>query len=92
MPIVVIAEIPGGTAEQDEAMLKEMDIESDPPAGALFRAAGPIPGGWRIMSVWESQEAFDTFRRERIAPILQKLGRPLPPTQIWPVHSVRTPR
>ncbi len=92
MAIVVIAEIPGGTAEQDDAMTRELNIESNPAPGALFRVAGAVPGGWRIMSVWESQDAFDTFRRERLAPALQKAGRQLPQFEIWPVHSVRTPQ
>ena len=92
MAVVVIAEIPGGTAEQDDEMQKELNLAANPAAGALFRVAGAIPGGWRIMSVWESEEAFDTFRRQRLTPALQKAGRQMPEFEIWPVHSVRSPQ
>ena len=88
MSIIVVAEIPGGTAEQDDAMLKELNIESDPPQGSRFRVAGPTEGGWRIISVWDSQEAFDTFRRERLEPALKKAGRQPPQINTWPVHTI----
>jgi hypothetical protein len=91
MAVVVIANIPGGTAEQDDQMQKELNLDGNPAPGALFRVAGAVPGGWRIMSVWESEVAFATFRRERLAPALQKGGRQMPEIEIWPVHSVRIP-
>ncbi len=92
MAVVIIAEVPGGTAEQDDEMQKELNVAANPAAGALFRVAGPVPGGWRIMSGWESQDAFETFRRERLAPALQKDGRQMPEFEVWPVHSVRIPQ
>ena len=55
MAVLVIADIPGGTQEKDEALSAEMRTRENPPAGLLFRAAGPIPGGWRITSGWESR-------------------------------------
>ena len=48
-------------------MIKELNLEGNPPPGALYQVAGPLPGGWRILSVWESLEALDAFRRERVA-------------------------
>ncbi len=92
MAVIIIATVPGGTAGQDDEVQKELNIASNPAAGALFRAAGPVEGGWRIMSAWESEGAFDAFRRERLAPALQKLGRQMPDVEIWPVHSVRIPQ
>lgn len=92
MAVVIFAKIPGGTAEQDDEMQRELSLADNPATGALFRVAGPVPGGWRIMSGWESQDAFDTFRRERLAPALQKAGRPMPEFEVWPVHSVRIPQ
>jgi hypothetical protein len=59
MPILVIAEQPGGTAEQDKAMIEALNLTNDPAPGARARLAGPTDGGWRIVSLWDSQEAFD---------------------------------
>ena len=92
MAVVVIGEIPGGTAEQDEAMMKELGLEGNPAPGVLMRLAGPIPGGWRIVSIWESEDAFQNFRRDRLLPLLAKRGGPMPQVQIWPMQSVLTPQ
>jgi len=89
MAVVVIATNPGGTAEQDEAMAERLGLGANPPEGATVRLAGPVEGGWRIISVWESREAFDTFRRERLEPALRQAGRPTPQFEIAPLQSVR---
>ncbi len=89
MAIVVIANVPGGTAEQDDAIVQQLNPAGNPAPGSLVRLAGPFEGGWRIIGVWESQEAWETFRRERLEPALRQAGRPVPPFQISPLHSVR---
>ena len=89
MPVVVISEAPGVTPDQDDAIQQRLNLAGDPPAGAIARFAGPTETGWRVLSVWESLEAWETFRRERLEPLIRQLGRTLPPVQTWPVHSVR---
>lgn len=91
MAVLVISQNPGGTAEQDEAIMRQMGVIENPPAGVLVRAAGPVEGGWRIISIWESQEAFDTFRRDRLEPAFRQVGRQVPQFEITPLHSVRFP-
>jgi hypothetical protein len=88
MPILVITEQPGGTAEQDKAITEALNLANDPAPGALWRLAGPTDGGWRIVSLWDSQEAFDSFVRDRLTPALTQAGRPVPSFQFWPIESV----
>lgn len=88
MAVLVIANVPGGTAEQDRAMMEALNIEADPPQGAQVRAAGPTESGWRIVTLWDSQDAFDTFFRERVTPALEEAGRPKPDLEFWPIESV----
>jgi hypothetical protein len=88
MAVLVIAEVPGGTAEQDKAMMEGLNLEADPPQGIRVRLAGPTESGWRIVGLWDSQDAFDTFRRERLTPALEKAGRPEPGFEFWPIESV----
>lgn len=89
MAVAIIAEIPGGTAEMDAALRKEVRAETTPPQGMLLRLAGPMDGGWRIVSVWESQDAYDKFRRETLIPALQKLGRQVGAPQVWRLHEMQ---
>lgn len=90
MPILVVSEAAGVTAEQDAAMVEALDLAGSPPVGGRIRMAGPTAGGWRIVSLWDSEEDWDRFRNERLAPALTGAGRALPPLEIWPIETVWT--
>jgi quinol monooxygenase YgiN len=60
MPIAMLAQIPDLTAEQYEAVVKKVN-QAGTPAGALVHAAGPVEGGYRVVEVWQTREAADTF-------------------------------
>ena len=90
MAILVVAEAEGATAEQDAVVLKALDWEGSPPAGARIRMAGPTPGGWRIVSLWDSEADFERFRDERLVPALAETGRAMRPPEIWPIETVLT--
>lgn len=87
MAIVVIDHAPGVTAEQWEAMQQQFKESTNPPRGIVAQLAGPFEGGWRVISVWESQETYEAFRRERLAPVIQQMGI-VDQLQISPLHSV----
>ena len=79
MPIAVLHDIPGGTQEQYEqvgARLTDggsLDSLSDWPVdGIVSHVAGPTENGWRVVDVWESEEAFQRFG-EVLVPVLQEL-------------------
>jgi hypothetical protein len=90
MAILVVVEAEGATAEQDAVMVKALDLEGSPPAGARIRMAGPTAGGWRIVSLWDSEADFERFRDERLMPALTEAGRAIGPPEIWPVETVLT--
>ncbi len=87
MAIAVISDAPGG-AEQFEALQQRMNLMANPPAGGLAQLAGAFEGGWRVISVWESEAAWEAFRRDRLEPIFQQAGMPAPQFTIWPLHSM----
>ena len=90
MSVVVMSVAPGVGAEQDAAMLAALDLENNPPKGGRLRIAGPTDAGWRIISLWDSQEDFDTFVRDRLAPVFERVGRPVPEFEVAPVESTIT--
>ena len=51
-----------------------------------------MDGGLRVVDVWESQEALDTFVRDQLMPALQRLDIALPPNfrpaMVWPVSAM----
>ncbi len=75
----------------------EMDVANDPPEGLIFHWAGEVDGKWTITDVWESSEAHDRFRNERLFPAIQKVSGmdpasgPQPTTTEHPVHNYVKP-
>jgi hypothetical protein len=88
MSVLVIAEVPGGTAEQDKVMVEALNLADDPPVGVRARLSGPTESGWRIVSLWDSPASFDTFLRDRLTPALEGAGRTVPEFEFWPIESV----
>lgn len=49
------------------------------PDGLILHVAGPTDEGVRIIDVWESEEAWQRFRSERLDPAIAALGGPARP-------------
>jgi hypothetical protein len=68
MAICVIAENPKANAEMYEQVMQRVAQSGELPApGSIFQAAGPAETGWRVISVWDSRDAWERFVRERLA-------------------------
>jgi len=68
----IIGGLPGGPAANHE----------------LFHWVTPTDGGFRVIDVWESEEAFDRFLRERLEPVFEEAGILAPPEiEIFPVYN-----
>ena len=91
MPIAMMVDNPEGSQEVYDKVREHLGLE-DKPAGGIFHAAGPSPnGGWRVIEVWESEEALNRFYEEQLAPAFEAVGmsgRPEP--QMWQIHSYMT--
>jgi hypothetical protein len=86
MAIAVLFEAPGVTQEQYDATLREVGSELQP--GQIFHLAGPMEDGWRVVDVWESQEALDTFWREKLGQAMQNAGMPELQPEVFQVHNM----
>ncbi len=86
MSVVLVHHGPSVTQERYEETVRrltggksQMDSPSDwPVEGLLVHAAGQGPQGFRVVDVWESEEACNQFG-ETLAPILQEVGITDPP-------------
>jgi hypothetical protein len=53
----------------------------------VAHAAGPTPdGGWRVVDLWESDEALERFR-QKLMPLLDDVGLPRVAPQVVPIHN-----
>ena len=93
MAIVIVNEIEGGTQDLYEQVNPKVMPGDQLPDGCQLHVAGPIDGGWRVISVWDSDEKFQEFRDEKLIPALQEAGsedRIAPSISTDPVHRVLT--
>jgi hypothetical protein len=87
MAIAMLFEVQGLTPEQYDAAVWEVGL---PAPGQIFHLAGPMEGGWRVLEVWESQEAADAFYREKLEPALQNAGITDVQPKVFEVHNIVT--
>ncbi len=92
MAVTFILEIPGGTAEQYDEVMEKIGLAGpNPPIpeGALFHCAYATESGWRVIDVWESEEAFGRFFAERLGDALQSAQVLLSePPRFYQVHNL----
>ncbi len=92
LEVMVVNDIPGVDAGTYERVLEAAHVEADPPEGLVIHASGAVEGGWRVLSVWRSREAFERFRGERLIPAVRALELPLRPTfDVSPIHRIIQP-
>jgi len=93
MAVVGVFQSPTLTQEQYEETIRRltggkdrMESPSDwPVPGLLVHIAGQGDSGFRVVDVWESQEAFDSFG-EKLMPVLRELGIEVRP-EIYQAHA-----
>jgi hypothetical protein len=93
MATAYLIEIPGMNQEQSAAVLRELGLANTPPPGQILHIEGPMEGGGtRVVDVWESQDVFDAFIRDRLQPAFERAGvawsADLRPTVVWPVSAI----
>jgi hypothetical protein len=87
MAKVYVMDFPGGTAAQYDAVMVDMDLQGQLPAGARFHSAGPSPTGWQVIDCWDDPAAFDRFAEESIGPITARHGLQPPAMRVFDVEG-----
>jgi hypothetical protein len=92
VPVVLIHQGPSVTQERYEETVRKvtggksrLESPSDwPVEGLLLHAAGQSPQGFRVVDVWQSEEACNQFG-EILQPILEEVGIEDPP-EMYPTE------
>ena len=93
MAVVVVNEIEGGNQELYEQVNPKVMPNGQLPDGCQVHIAGPIENGWRVITVWDSDEQFQQFRNETLLPAIREAageGRIAPNITSDPVHRLIT--
>ncbi|MEA2140341.1 MAG: hypothetical protein QOC91_440 [Solirubrobacteraceae bacterium] len=75
MAVVVVNEMQGGEQGFYEQVTSRVMPNNQLPEGCLDHIAGPMDGGWRVITVWNSDEQFERFRTETLIPAMEEAGR-----------------
>jgi hypothetical protein len=103
MAVCIIIDIEGGTQEQYDAVLARLGLTDEQavwPPGIISHVAGPFEGGWRMVDVWESEEAFERFfwapmwapeqgAQDILGRAMQEAGLRGVQTRVFPIHNHR---
>lgn len=93
MAICLIVENPDQSREQAEQVMAHVRGTGPfPPDGARLMLAGPANPGWRVISVWESDDARERFFAERLAPAYTEAGLSFDSVRrtLFDVHTLAT--
>jgi hypothetical protein len=75
MAVVIVNEIAGADQSFYDEVNPRVMPDGQLPEGCQVHIAGPYEGGWRVITVWDSEEQFQQFRTDKLVPAIQALGR-----------------
>ena len=91
MALCQIVENREQTKEQAEQVYSHVRSTGPvPPEGARLMIAGPANRGWRVISVWDSEQARDRFVAGRLAPAYKAAGLSMDSIErtVFDVHTL----
>jgi hypothetical protein len=95
MAIVMLMEWPRVTLDEYDRVMEALKLDERAPEGAVFHFAGSEGGSLRVVDIWESEDAWNSFRETRLMPALQETGlieKGAPNVRTYDVHNVYAPR
>jgi hypothetical protein len=93
MAVVIVNEMEGGSQDLYDQVNPRVMEGGNLPDGCQLHIAGPYENGWRVITVWDSEERFQQFRDEKLIPAIQEAGaqdRIAPSITANPVHNLIT--
>jgi hypothetical protein len=65
----------GSQAKYEKVRDQVQAAVGERPDGQVSHIAGPAhDGGWLVANVWETQDAWDTFKRDTLTPAFEQAG------------------
>ncbi|MGV9455827.1 hypothetical protein [Streptomyces sp. NPDC003635] len=75
-----------------QAFERAIPDPANPPAGLIAHFAAPgETGGWQVVDVWETEEAFRSFLEEKVIPAAKEIGAPPFDTSVVEAHNILIP-
>jgi len=78
---------PGGTTEQYDSVLDALDLMGKPD-GSICHVAWADDHGLNVSEVWESKEAWETFKKDHLDMAMEGKDLPKGNVMTFEVHNV----
>ena len=80
------------TSDQYDQARQKVRWDQDTPTGAKLHVSGFGDDGLHVTDVWESEQAFNDFFQQRLAPAIQEIGiQGQPDVKFFPLHGIFAP-
>ena len=92
MAVSVVIRYPDLPAETYDQVIASLDLDANPPAGAILHVAGAGEHGFLIAEVWQTEQTFRAYLDYRLRPALRLHGVHRDPlVEVSPLHNVYAP-
>jgi hypothetical protein len=92
MAVSVVAHYPDLSAETYDEVIAALDLDANPPAGAILHLAGESNGAITTSEIWQTEQTFRAYYDYRLRPALRLHGVHRDPVvEVLPLHNVYAP-
>lgn len=92
MAVSVVAHYPDLDAETYDKVVASLELDANPPVGAILHVAGETDGSITTSEIWQTEQTFRAFFDYRFRPALRMHGVHSEPTvEIAPLRNVYVP-
>jgi hypothetical protein len=89
MAVSVVTRFPDLQAATYDEVIASLELDSNPPAGAILHVAGDGDDGFVISEIWQTEQTFRAFHDYRLKPALRMHGVQTDPTvEVAPLRNV----
>ena len=92
MAVSVVAHFPELTTETYDEVIASLDLDANPPAGAILHVAGEADGSITTSEIWQTEQTFRSYLDYRLRPALRMHGvQREPVVEVAPLHNDYAP-
>ena len=89
MAVAVISRYPDLNPQTYDRVIAALELDVNPPAGAVLHVAGEAEGGIVVSEIWQTEQTFRAFLEYRLRPALRMQGAHSDPiVEVAPLHNV----
>jgi hypothetical protein len=89
MAVAMFMKWDGISPGQYDALMERLDLDSNPPAGAVIHLAVLTDEGLEVCDVWRTEQALQSFFENRLLPVAHALALAgKPEMRMIPLHNM----